>query len=210
MRELPILLNGDMVRATLDGRKTMTRRPITKHAPEWAVSPVSGAGHWRVETDKYSFTSWIMGTSEYQLEHAKGFARRYNPLGAVGDLLYVRETCRAEELACGLDGIRYLADNAFIEIENSVEASDRWFDMWGYRGGEGLTVPSIHMPKWATRTWLRVTGVKVEKRPYISEEDAIAEGFESAEEFTAWWENQYPGMDWRFVTSYEVTKHGTS
>jgi len=42
MRELPILLDGEMARATIDGRKTQTRRPVklaegleAYHIDEW-------------------------------------------------------------------------------------------------------------------------------------------------------------------------------
>ena len=73
-------------------------------------------------------------------------AMRFNPHGATGDLLYVRETwIKVPDPDPELGGfeIRYRATD-------SVDSA--WYGGWR---------PSIHMPKWAARTWLRVTGVRV-------------------------------------------------
>jgi len=202
MRELPCLMNGEMVRATLAGTKTMTRRPVKPQPPEGST--------WDDESRLF-----VLGGSRLGV-------MRHNPLGVPGDLLYVRETCRAEELSSGLDGIRYLADDAFIEIEDSPEAGERWSALYRYRHGEGLTVPSVHMPKWAARLWVRNTGVRVERMQDITEEDAFAEGIntgapyeygEAVDCFRALWDSIYAkkslGWDsncWVWVTSYEVVK----
>ena len=105
------------------------------------------------------------------------------PYGQIGDQLWGRETCRAEELqyAGWEDGVRYLADNAWRVIENTSEAADKWHDLASYgmkKSGlpECRTVPAIHMPRWASRIQLEITGIRVERLQDISEEDAIAEG----------------------------------
>jgi hypothetical protein len=95
---------------------------------------------------------------------------------AEGQKLWVRETCRAEELPNGPDGVRYEADGAFVAIENTREAAEHWIDLNAYRGLVGAQVPSIHMPRWASRTTLEVIGVRLERLQDISETDAIAEG----------------------------------
>ncbi|QCP50195.1 hypothetical protein FAZ95_14000 [Trinickia violacea] len=98
------------------------------------------------------------------------------PYGRPGDRLWVRETCRADELPDGLDGVRYLADDTFAPIANTREAAERWIELNAYRGQAGAAVPSIHMPRWASRITLEIAGVRVERLQDISYEDALAEG----------------------------------
>jgi hypothetical protein len=75
MRERPILFNGDMVRAILEGRKTVTRRLI-KPAPEMV-------------TDR-SIATWEGDPAA--LMRLLEQAGRKCPYGQPGDRLWVRET----------------------------------------------------------------------------------------------------------------------
>jgi len=220
MRELPMLLNGHGVRATMAGMKTQTCRPVRPQPPSdtWLDSLVQDPRQWIAIA--FESGSRMEGTPIY-----------HNPLGVPDDLLYVRETHTWVTLA----------ENEYDPEDPHHKRHPRGYPVvmiyradWQQEVGYGRVYacqeprwrPSIHMPKWAARTWCRVTGVRIEKGPYISEEDAIAEGFAGyetyhtmpgeqfvqepdeiitpAEEFMEWWENQYPGIDWRFVTSYEV------
>lgn len=169
MTEKPILFSAPMVRAILDGRKSQTRR-IIKPQP---VGPV--------------FIATDPKTPRYCLPYNEtltmgGLAMRC-PYGQPGDRLWVRETCRAEELPSGLDGVRYLADDCFIPIENTEAASDAWLSLAAYRQRlsghhKCRKMPAIHMPRWASRITLEITGIRMERLQDISESDALAEGID--------------------------------
>lgn len=161
MKERPILFQGEMVRAILEGRKTMTRRVI-KLAEFKECNDVPGSDwYFRSKSGIWSDVSTAQ------------LIAKYCPFGQVGDRLWVRETWKCEELNTGLDGVRYQADNAFVSIQNSIEASDLWGE--AYREGNQWR-PSIFMPRWASRINLEITKVRVERVQDISEADAKAEG----------------------------------
>ena len=163
MTERPIIFSAPMVRALLEGRKTQTRR-ILKLQPEAADCIEAHPDHAN------EFSPWRGGERLHSI--VVPFAK--------GDRLWVRENCRGEELDSGLDGVRYKADDVFVPIENTQRAGIDWLALHTYRGHRGSCVgpwvPSIHMPRWASRITLAVTEVRVQRLQDISRDDAMAEG----------------------------------
>ena len=155
MRERGMIFNAEMVRAVLDGRKTQTRR-IMKVQPEHAgfgVRYITESINKR-DTGKY-FWSESNGTGIHS--RSKPFCC---PFGAVGDRLWVRETWARYNIS------QYSHDMAY-----RATTPDDW-------PKEGRWRPSIHMPRWASRITLEITGVRVEQLQDINEADAVAEGIE--------------------------------
>ncbi|WP_312839286.1 hypothetical protein [Pantoea piersonii] len=177
MRERPILLNTDMVRAVLNGSKTQTRR-IMKVQPSADFSPMN----MELETDFTArwYTPGVVDTHGY-LQPAKkqvfGVASEDEgytcPFGAVGDLLWVRETFRVHSRATDVATLVYKASQrqSWTQQTHRVPASvcnkPAVIEKW---------TPSLHMPRWASRIKLEITGVRVERLRDLSEEDAKSEG----------------------------------
>lgn len=179
MRERPILLNAEMVRAVLDGRKTQTRR-IMKIQP--TASKTKEGDFWfpcKKMESMVHISDLIPG--EHGAWPAHEFFSMSCPFGAVGDRLWVRENCFAEQgvgtsVDSGSKLVYYPADMA--SLKTSSEQENLWEKLWSYgKGIGGQVVPSIHMPRWASRITLEITGVRVERLWDITEEDAKAEGF---------------------------------
>ena len=79
--------------------------------------------------------------------------------GKPGDRIWVRETWNKYG---GL--LTYRADHDWIDdMRKETVCTAKW-------------VPSIHMPRWASRILLEITSVRVERLNAISEEDAQREG----------------------------------
>jgi hypothetical protein len=167
-RERPILFSSPMVRALLGGSKTQTRRVVK---PEGAHDLFQFRGTTAAAGADEPTGEWgWCGSPRVVTRHIRC------PYGKPGDRLWVRETSAAIELPDGLDGVRYSADETFQPIENTSEAADRWLQMNHYAGKRSAKVPAIHMPRWASRIMLEVTGVRVERLQDISASDALAEG----------------------------------
>jgi len=101
---------------------------------------------------------------------------RVSPRVAPGDALWGRESLMASRDGLGsIVGYTYVADDAKVRRRPDLEpgASDGMAFAHLVRPG---VVPSIHMPRWASRLVLSVSRVGVERLQDISETDALAEG----------------------------------
>lgn len=150
MRERPILFNGEMVRAILDGRKTQTRR-IVKGAEAFRL-------HRQKEGRHFFHDGSGSGVHYNQCPYSKG--QRLWVRETFWEGLYFRDTDQSGERCSSWNGhiLGYSAD--------------------GFKPGKKYCGkrPSIHMPRRASRITLEITDIRVERLQDISEEDAIAEG----------------------------------
>lgn len=155
----PILFNAEMVKAILEGRKTVTRRVVKFEKgknPKWTGYVKDGLTLYNGKNEPCSLPA------PYQ----------------VGDILYVRETWRwLPCFECGRDmwavpcregkfNHTYRNTGCYVfkaDVHNCDADNLKW-------------KPSIHMPKEAARIFLRVTGVRVERLQDMTLDDFKAEG----------------------------------
>lgn len=152
VKERPILFSGPMVQAIRAGTKTQTRR-IIKQQP---TKPLSGYVIYSTEpncSERFHFSN---GDDDAAGEYRKC------PYGHPGDRLWVRESLHNE------NGLAvYNADGEIVEYTQGTYGRWQW---------TRDSLPSIHMPRKASRLTLEITGVRAERLHQISEADALAEG----------------------------------
>jgi hypothetical protein len=131
--------------------------------------------------------------------------------------LWVKETWRAVERESDMvDGILFRADEAFVPIQNTAEAADRWLAVYDRGEVNGLRPtgpakwrPAIFLPRWASRLSLRVTSVRIERVRDISEADAVAEGVGDVAEYAGLWREingaeSWDANPWVWAATFEV------
>lgn len=168
MKERPILMHQRSVLGIFEGRKTQTRR-IMKLQPQsehvvWSFSE----GH--------SGLGWYCWEEEYPED---GAVLRKCPYGIPGDRLWVRENWMA---GCALYGTKKVQMCVYLDSNGKPGPDDRMAPnipettrsnamLWKKK-------PSIHMPRWASRLTLEITGIRVERVQDISDADCIKEGIQ--------------------------------
>ena len=156
-KETPILFSSEMVRAILDGKKTMTRRVIgNKTALEW-LKPG-------------------MFTPDFVADPENSFSK----YGYADDLLWVKETHFAygQWVKNGFSKSNKqkfkFKDFPAVPVrfmDNPPDKICRLKSETGY-----FKRPAIFMFKKHARIWLKVKNVRVERLQAITDKDAIKEG----------------------------------
>lgn len=162
MTDRGMMFGTPMILALLAGRKTQTRR-ILKPQPK-CVPGEAPSFEWGRFSGLYP-DDWFGYGNE--IDAALPFA--------VGDRLWVRERWRRMWVTAGGmiggPGVLYPADGRAIAY---VHPECQW-QVW-----DQADRSPRHMPRWASRITLLITGVRVERLQSISPADAIAEGIRPA------------------------------
>ena len=136
----PILFNADMVRAILEGRKTVTRRVVKlKYSNTHLEMFTNKYGTRLIEKQNEEPGVTTIKNSDGTTTHTLLACIEKAPPYRPGDILYVRETWS-----------RSMAGTYLYRATDIPFIHDRWN-------------PSIHMPREAARIFLRVTDVRVER-----------------------------------------------
>lgn len=159
-----ILFKSDMIKAIVEGRKTVTRRviklpdfpekyPEHKQSSEWNIR--QGVNIWIAENTKINYQEYI------------------KPRYQVGGVVYIKEAWRVLE-ANGKPN-----DFAIVYPDGDLKW---WRDNAGemnYPIDEKRRSP-LFMPARFARYFIKITDVRAERLQEITEEDAIAEGIEKS------------------------------
>lgn len=144
----------------------MKERPILFSAP-MVRAILDGSKTQTRRVAKRTAAGHVKETGGHRRWHIADFdAYLACPYGQPGDRLWVRETWAAPHSEDGRPPRAIQCDQLRIHY---LASEGRGGLVWR---------PSIHMPRWASRITLEITGVRVERLQEISEADAIAEGIE--------------------------------
>lgn len=157
----------ESIRGLLAGTKLQSRR-LVKDVPEWAtecgVSAFTPPGQFSARGN--------------HPEHGPAEKFLRCPYGCDGGLLWVKETWRTELSSAGAPGIRYAADDSFVEIH--PDAGDAWLELRNRLVAANRPLEAWrsvrNMPRWASRVALELVSVRVERLLAITFEDILAEG----------------------------------
>ena len=165
IKERPILFSAPMVRAILEGRKTVTRRAVK-------AQPANG---WNFDLDYGRISSSHRHKGKFGAFIRRGVGTDFpeidivpSPYGMPGDRLWVREP--HADIGCRLTYRADTDDGAHCQVK-------KW-------------TPAIHMFRRHSRILLEITDVRVERLQDITPAQVTAEGVSTQGEALwggEWW-----------------------
>ena len=176
VKEHPILFSAPMVRALLDGSKTKTRRVLKPQPPEDVVR-IAVENFTPIVSDKHGDQQ--PGPEIFGAYDMTGSWGTKCPHGQPGDRLWVRESWAPDPPCDGTWGYTEWAgcrEGRIAGVPERFRHPQHCIYAATWKGAPLRWTPSIHMPRWASRITLDVTGVRVERLQDISDADSLAEG----------------------------------
>jgi len=177
-----ILVGPNMVKAIMEGRKTVTRRlikfPPASRLGEWEPSTLGGEG-------LYDSHHRPVSVAEYPVMWHTRTGQCVAPSYRVGETVYVKEKALYWDGGAGGCSDVIYADNPEIphllednnrllmvrEQERAIHGADV-IGKWQWRS-------PMSMPEWAARTFLVIKSARPERLQEITDEDAVKEGVET-------------------------------
>ena len=198
----PIIFQGSMVRAIKLVMKGMTRRLVFPQ-PALRMSH-SWKGRWRLVFYDYQQDEKASLSYPISQETPPELIEMLCPFGGPGEVLYVRESVRI--CTADMDGAP-LMDPPVLYLADGKPGKD---DLEAYPSLK----PSIHMPTWAARLYLKNKLVRVERVDQIPPEEVELEGIPAdwamaklifgedlllKEWYSVSWQNAGPVRRWRWL-----------
>ena len=199
IKEHPIIFSTDMVRAILDDRKTQTRRVIK---PQPFTDKIFSMVDKKYRNKTQPCVGWNKGKDGMVFGDWQGFVKNavdYCPYGQVGGRLWVRETWQVVGFSLMTDAPKAL--KVAYKAGDGTKVFQVAFTDWHKYSSMGYSKwrPSIHMPRWASRIDLEITGKRAERLKLpLSPEELELEGGESALEILKECEGK-----WVWVVSFK-------
>lgn len=181
----PIIFNAEMIRAILADKKTQTRRVIDQKVALHAKYII-------YERDKYTF---------YNDEGLPNYYRQC-PYGKRDDYLWVREAIIRKSFGLQpFDGVTYAADLTAVLGEGPLGSyCDRAILDWNWKRNY---LPSIFMPKWASRITLKIIDIRIERVQDITFDDVVTEGIPQFTGARGVLSDDPPDPRWKFIELWD-------
>lgn len=193
----PTLFSMVMVNSILEDIKNKTRRTKGLENINPKATEIVPCNSWSKQGDWVARFKYNCYPEAYEVTNSIKC-----PYGKPGDILWVRENGQlvAWDFEDGEATIHYENGDEETFIIPDDDKSLDWVnkqiqklerkgvlrlvktegeeDRFEFTGKKQPLIPSIHMPKWTSRIFLKITSIKVERLQDITEEEAISEGVE--------------------------------